>query len=57
MLQRMIRALLGGRPMTFERHAFTDGVTGEAVGYWKDTAGRRWMATSRWGWFRVEAGR
>lgn len=55
MLQRMIRALLGGRPMTFERHAFTDVVTGEAVGYWKDTAGRRWMATSRWGWFRVEA--
>lgn len=57
MLQRLILALLNGRPMTFERHAFTDRVTGQPVGYWKDTAGRRWMATSRWGWFRVEAGR
>ena len=42
--------------MTFERPAFTDQVTGQPVAYWTDKLGRRWMATSRWGWFRVESG-
>lgn len=56
MLRRMMIRLLGGRPMTFERPAFTDRVTGQPVAYWTDKLGRRWMATGRWGWFRVESG-
>ena len=45
--------LTGGRPMKFEGHAFTDHVSGEAVRYYVDFFGRRWLATHSWSSFRV----
>jgi hypothetical protein len=54
-MKRLLIKLLGGRPMHLLRaHYFTDEVSGETVGLYRDQLGRRWMATNRWGWFRVE---
>jgi len=38
------------QPMEF---AFQDSVSAELVWYWRDTLGRRWLATSAWALFRV----
>lgn len=45
--------LLGGRPMKRISYAFADIVSGEAVYYFEDTLGRRWMANNNWSLFRV----
>ena len=54
-MSALIKQLLDGRPMTYAGFAFTDIVSGVPVNYYRDTLGRKWMATSRWGWFRVLA--
>jgi hypothetical protein len=53
-LERALRLLLGGRPMRFEKFAFTDVVSGLPVNYYTDTLGRKWMANTAWSLFRVE---
>ena len=46
--------MFGGRPMMLlERGVFTDIVSGESVNLYLDMKGRKWLATDRWGWFRV----
>ena len=50
-----IRRILGGRPMRRDGFAFTDVVSGKSVCYYLDTLGRRWLSTSPWARFRVEA--
>lgn len=46
--------MLGGRPMfLMERGVFTDKFSGESVNRYLDLKGRLWLATNRWGWFRV----
>lgn len=46
--------MLGGRPMVLlERNIFIDVISGEEVSRWLDKKGRVWMATNKWGWFRV----
>lgn len=52
MLKRFINFILDGRPMIYEGMAFRDIVTGKMVCYYVDGYGRRYMATSRWGWDR-----
>lgn len=46
--------ITGGRPMTIiDPHYFTDIVSGEAVMLCSDHFNRNWLATNKWGWFRV----
>lgn len=49
--------LTGGRPMRLVEPAFTDAVSGEQVGYYRDRFGRFWLATSPWAGFRIPAHR
>jgi hypothetical protein len=53
-LHRLFYRLTGGRPMRRLGYGFIDRVSGETVSYYIDAFGRCWMATSRWGWFRVD---
>lgn len=46
--------LTKGRPMFFVETLFIDRVTGKTVCHYRDRFGKSWMATSRWGWDRVE---
>lgn len=46
----------GGRPMRqVQSNLFYDVVSGRAVHLYKDKFGRYWMASNRWGFFRVAA--
>lgn len=46
--------ILGGRPMKpLDKCSFFDVVANINVYFWEDDFGREWMATNRWGWFRV----
>jgi hypothetical protein len=45
----------GGAEMQFVASAFTDMVSGESVGYYRDRKGVIWMKTSRWSRFKVRA--
>ncbi len=50
--------IFGGRPMKLvEPNYFTDAVSGESVGIYRDTLGRLWMAASPWALFRVKVRR
>lgn len=51
----LLQRLLGGRPMhQLCREGFYDRVDGRKVNYWIDGYGRKFMAYTRWGWFRVQ---
>lgn len=47
--------ITGGRPMQLVEPAFTDTVSGEQVGYYRDRFGRFWLSTSSWAGFRIPA--
>jgi len=49
-----INKVLNGRPMICIEYYFTDVVTGEPVYKYMDRLGNIWMATNKWGWFRVK---
>lgn len=49
----LLNRLTRGRPMERVRYAFPDVLTGRRVHYYRDEFGRLFMATSRWGLFRV----
>lgn len=44
---------LGGRPMELKGCAFIDCVSGKEVNYYIDSFGRKWLAESKWSFFRV----
>ena len=52
---KLLKSLLGGRPMRRESFAFRDQCSGASVNYYIDSLGRRWMAENRWSLFRVHA--
>ena len=54
MMTKWFFKLTGGRPMLFNSHAFTDTVSGMEVFRFTDRLGRKWLANSAWGWFRVQ---
>lgn len=43
------------KPMTFEGYAFTDGISGKRIYYYRDAFGKRWMKEGRFGLFKVAA--
>ena len=47
--------LTGGRPMKLieDKVGFWDHIGQQAVLYWHDQFGRKWVAANRWSWFRV----
>lgn len=51
----MVRELLNGRPMTFQRLVFIDPQSGFQVAQYIDQRGRKWHASSRWAIVRVPA--
>lgn len=53
----LLNRLTRGRPMERVRYAFPDNLTGRPVYYYRDGFGRLFMATSRWGLFRVRCTR
>lgn len=54
-LKKCMYRITGGRPMEHIRWEFTDDVLAAHVYLWIDGNGRFWLATNRWGPFRVEA--
>jgi len=52
-LKNKLIGALGGRPMTFEANMFYDHICGKKVNSYIDIYNRRWLATNRWGFFRV----
>lgn len=50
-----LRELLNGRPMTWTRTVFLDPATMYEVHEYRDSKGRLWFATNRWGLIRTPA--
>lgn len=51
----LVREILNGRPMIYQRTVFTDPESGFEVCEYLDQCGRKWHASSRWGLIRVPA--
>lgn len=49
----LLKQLLGGRPMIYQGCAFVDCISGNEVNRFTDTLGRKWLAESKWSFFRV----
>lgn len=54
-MREFIEKFLGGRPMQRIVYCFPDVVVHKPVYLWLDCYGRYWLATSKWGWFRVKS--